>query len=311
VADLVEITSLQNFIRHHGYQSNGSLVTGEINRFPAKCKGASNRSGWCIPFPNGGGVLGDYTTGEKLYWFPEGGGSQIKVSHEQEQRDKEKWCVERRRREVCRVQNSKQIAMEYWARTVELKPSHPYLARKGLTEHFAHQTFNARADSEFIVIPLANFDGELQAIHRIGVAEKNNKRNLKGSVTKNTCCVIGNETTQVFCVCEGWATAISIHLSTGCQVFFGAALHSLMEITQMIRKRWPRKTIVVCADNDERTQGNPGFTVAKKVADQCGVSLAIPPLPGDFDDLRQTRGMSAVRKLVLRGEGQPGPIGVN
>lgn len=316
MADLVEIISLEDFVRHHGYQPIGSLVIGEINRFPAKYKGASNRSGWCIPFPSGGGVLGDYTTGEKLYWFPKGGGFQIKLSHEQERRDQEKWCAEHRRREVDRIRTSKQIATEYWARTVDLNPFHPYIVKKGLAAHFLQQSFNARADDQFIVIPLVDFHGELQAIQRIGMAEKNNKLNLKGSVMKNTFCVIGNETTQVLCVCEGWATAISIHLSTGCKVFFGAALHSLVEITQMVRKRWPHHTIVLCADNDERTQGNPGLTMAKKVADQCGVHLAVPTLPGDFDDMRKSRGVSAVRKLVLREkinavEGRPRTIGVS
>jgi putative DNA primase/helicase len=297
VIDPGNVQTFEDFLRHHGYQPTRGLVIGVINRFPAREKGASNRSGWCMPFPDGGGVLGDYTTGVNLHWSPKKKSNReaLHVSQYPAHDGKK----EDHSLRMDRIDSSKTLAKDYWSRTKELSAFHPYLKRKGLSIHFSQQSFTARADEHFIVIPLVDFNGELQAIQRIGGTEKNNKRNLRGCVTKKTCGTVGKKRTQAVCICEGWATAISIHLSTGCKVFFGAALQNLLPITQMIKQRWPGHTIIVCADNDELTHGNPGLTVAKKTANQCAVHLAIPALPGDFDDMRQAHGMSQVRKLIL------------
>jgi len=68
--------------------------------------------------------------------------------------------------------------------------------------------------------------------------------------------------------------------------------------------------IVICADDDRWTEGNPGLTKAKAAADAYGVRLISPKFkdlsskPTDFNDLHVLKGIEAV-KTQLEKAGRP------
>ncbi|MGR8932424.1 MAG: toprim domain-containing protein, partial [Gammaproteobacteria bacterium] len=94
---------------------------------------------------------------------------------------------------------------------------------------------------------------------------------------------IGQRTDDV-AICEGFATAASIHQDTGWRVYMAFTANNLLAVGRIVREKLPNAAIVFCADNDTHTPGNPGLTKAKEAANAVGGGIAVPPIPGDFND---------------------------
>ncbi|MCD8494042.1 MAG: toprim domain-containing protein [Alphaproteobacteria bacterium] len=109
---------------------------------------------------------------------------------------------------------------------------------------------------------------------------------LSGGRKKGCYFAIGTPSNSL-CIAEGYATAASIYESTGlpCAVAFDAG--NLEAVALALRTKFPEIEITLCADNDANTPGNPGLTKAREAAAACGALLAVPPVPGDFNDLIQ------------------------
>ena len=90
-------------------------------------------------------------------------------------------------------------------------------------------------------------------------------------------------------IAEGYATAASLHLATGyaCLVAFNAG--NLKAVAVMSREKYAKREIILCADNDTETQGNPGRKAASRAARAVGGKLAVCPAhegrATDFNDL--------------------------
>ena len=87
------------------------------------------------------------------------------------------------------------------------------------------------------------------------------------------------------------------------------ALHTAgtyWEVAKAIRELWPQREIIVAADDDAFTDGNPGQTKATAAAKAIRAKLAVPrsgKVIGaiDFNDLAKLEGLSA----VVRGNQMP------
>ena len=51
-------------------------------------------------------------------------------------------------------------------------------------------------------------------------------------------------------------------------------------VARAIRGKFPGLAMVICADNDTETPGNPGLTAATKAAQAVGAALAVPQFGG-------------------------------
>ena len=66
----------------------------------------------------------------------------------------------------------------------------------------------------------------------------------------------------------------------------------------------PDRVLIVCADNDQWTEVNPGFTKATAAAREAKALFAIPSFqdtttkPTDFNDLHRLEGLDAVRRCI-------------
>jgi Uncharacterized protein conserved in bacteria len=88
-----------------------------------------------------------------------------------------------------------------------------------------------------------------------------------------------------------------------CVVAFNT--NNLKEVCCEVRSINPDKEIVICADDDHLTNGNPGLTKAKEAALEIGAGLAIPDFgesrgngETDFNDLQMSKGLEAVKAAV-------------
>jgi hypothetical protein len=78
-----------------------------------------------------------------------------------------------------------------------------------------------------------------------------------------------------------------------------------------ILARWQQRcdsasdaVITIIADNDEKPDrlDNPGVAAATKAARTIGARLAVPPLPGDANDLTAARGSEAIARLIAEAD---------
>jgi putative DNA primase/helicase len=172
---------------------------------------------------------------------------------------------------------------------------HPYLDRKGICSN------GSRVLGELLLVPMMDWDGEIHSVQTI--TSEGEKRFLKGGRLGG--CFhwvrIGEATGPMLYVCEGFATAATVHAATGGKptvVAFCAA--NLLPVAKVLREKIPRAVIVVCADNDAKTPGNPGVTAATKAALEVGGRIVIPYVDGgtDFNDVANVLGIAEAKRQL-------------
>nr|MBP6718150.1 toprim domain-containing protein [Rhodoferax sp.] len=75
---------------------------------------------------------------------------------------------------------------------------------------------------------------------------------------------------------EGYATGASIHECTGHAVAVAFNAGNLEAVAVALRTKYPALKIIIAADDDHQTPGNPGITKAKAAAQTTGATLAVP-----------------------------------
>lgn len=222
--------------------------------------------------------------------------------------------VQRREEAARRHDRARERAARIWAAARPAPADHPYLARKGVQAH------GLRVYRGALVAPARDTAGVLHGLQFIGAS--GTKRFLKGARVQGLCCLVGEpgddacgEPTvtapDVVCVVEGFATGASVRAATGHAVAVAFHAGNLAAVARAIREKHPRARIVVCADDDRDTPGNPGLTHARQAALAVGGLLATPEFgpdrpagASDFNDLHRHCGLSAVLTAV-RGAGVP------
>ncbi|MCC6472179.1 MAG: toprim domain-containing protein [Burkholderiales bacterium] len=162
--------------------------------------------------------------------------------------------------------------------------------------------------------------GVLHGLQFIGAS--GTKRFLMGARVQGLHCLIGEQgddaqgessaaAPDVACLVEGFATGASVHEATGHTVAVGFHAGNLAAVARAIRDTHPQAGIVVCADDDRDTPGNPGLTHERQAALAMGGLVATPDFgpdrpagASDFNDLHRHCALSAVRTAV-RGAGVP------
>ena len=183
--------------------------------------------------------------------------------------------------------------------------SHPYTVRKGI------QTHGARLQGDRLVLPLRDAEGTNHSAQFIGADGE--KRYLTGG-RKAGCYFDIGQPDSVLCVAEGFATGASIHEATGYAVAVAFDAGNLAAVVKALRKKHPDVRLIVCADDDYLTAGNPGIRKATDAALATGALLAVPDFGAyrpekatDFNDLHQCAGLDAVRRCIdaARNPGEP------
>ena len=146
----------------------------------------------------------------------------------------------------------------------------------------------ARLEGNVVVVPL--FD-VLTGQHR-GKQEiypNGRKKFSKGMKKLNAGCFIGDET-DILYVCEGYATAVTVHLSTGQQALFALDAKTLPKTVSQLE----HPQIVIAADHDDE-----GIASAKAT----GKPYALPPNNGDdWWDVYNQQGKPKVKEELKASE---------
>lgn len=109
---------------------------------------------------------------------------------------------------------------------------------------------------------------------------------------------------KVILIAEGYATAATLYEATGHTTVVAFDSGNLLLVSLNIRAMFPDACIVLCADNDQWGDDNPGLASATEAAETVGGLLAVPyfPItttdPTDFNDLLRLEGPQEVREQV-------------
>jgi putative DNA primase/helicase len=190
---------------------------------------------------------------------------------------------------------ARRAAQAQWEHAGPADPDQAYLCRKGV------QPFGIRMDmGATLIIPLVDLDGNIHSIQRI--YEDGTKRFLSGGAKADHFALIGGplESAPAILLCEGWATGATAHAATDLPVVAAMDAGNLVRVAPLVQARFPEATLVILADNDLKPgrDTNPGVAAATAAARATQSLLAIPPIPGDFNDLAAACGIDAVRDAI-------------
>ena len=149
---------------------------------------------------------------------------------------------------------------------------HAYLVKKRVG---AHGIFS---DGFRLLVPMRDIEGKLWNVQHID--PRGNKRFLRGGRVTGTFHRIGRPVDQTLVICEGYATGSTLHESTGHAVSVAFNCNNLKPVAKALRSKYPDARLIVAADNDRHTPGNPGLTKAAEAALAVGGRVAVP----EFDD---------------------------
>ena len=151
-----------------------------------------------------------------------------------------------------------------------------------------------------MVVPLySEAGGELVNVQLID--REGNKRYLPGGQKAGAFHRIAGGALVV--ICEGVATGLSIHHATGATVYCALDAGNLLAVARYvggIEDPLQPSRLIVCADNDAGTPGNPGHTKAMEAVTQAGGIVVLPPEAGDWNDYHQAHGLIATGAEIMR-----------
>ena len=293
-------------IRAAGLIPPDRIEPGKLHRMPGMGKAGSNTAAWCKLFDDGiGGVFGDFSSGFESSWQAE---REAKYSEAEIAAFKARIAEERKQREAEEAQRKAKAqskAAAIWQKAEPAPDDHPYLIRKGIKAN------GAKLHKGSLLIPLRD-GGTIHSLQFIGTDGE--KKFLTDGRIKGCYFSMGNPNgAAALLICEGFATGATIHEATGRPVAIAFNAGNLGAVSKAMRGKFPDLPLIVCADDDIHTEGNPGLTKATEAARSIGGLLAVPDFGSnrpdgatDFNDMAALSGAEAVR-LAIAGliDGEP------
>ena len=298
------IDQFKQAIQAAGLTPPDTIEPGRIHRFPGADKGRGNTAGRCFMFDDmKGGWFADFASGgDQVNWQASGSKPH---SHAESQAERQANIARNKAaNEAYRIEKAQAhavAAVEAEKRFSAAVPctQHPYLTTKGVQPH------GVRLEGDKLLIPMRNTAGKLRSLQTI--APNGDKRFQKGGEVTGCYHAIGKPSNKLI-ITEGYATAASIHEATGQAVALTFNAGNLGAVATALRAKYPALKIIIAADDDYRTAGNPGISAATAAALAVGGFLAVPDFgknvadrpdgATDFNDLHQLAGLAAVKACI-------------
>ena len=272
---------------------------GVIHRFSPSGRRAG-ASAWYVLHSDGvaAGSFGCWREGLQSTWCAKSDNAMTPAERDDHRQRIKAMQLQRDADEAARLAHEADNAGARW-QAAGPAAGHPYLARKDV------QAYGIRQDGQTLLIPLRDTVGNLHSLQTITPdGDKRFKGRMKGCYH-----AIGGKPTDRLIVCEGYATGASIHEATGWPVAVSFNAGNFGPVAVALHKKYPDLLLVLAADDDHQTPGNPGMAAARQAALAVGGLVVVPQFPAgrpdkatDFNDLAAMAGLSAVRACFLEIE---------
>jgi len=256
-------------------------IDGNIHRFSTNGKSGDD-AGWYIFYPDNvtAGAFGCWREGVTVN-FKEDIGRELTAVEQMAVSRRTAEARERRKKEQERKHEMAAETVEsIWASCGSASDDHPYLQKKRVSSHGLRITGDGR-----LIIPMFDMDGQLRSLQYI--RPDGDKKYHSGGEVKGCSYRIGSKQDTIY-ICEGYATAATVHEATGCLVIATFSAGNLINVAKSIRETYGETAnLVIIADNDEPSRNHPNGTgqeLGKQAADAAKARLVIPPERGDAND---------------------------
>lgn len=299
----------KDVMRAEGLQPPDYIEPGKLHRFSTNGVRADT-SGWCKMFEDErGGVFGDWRSGKEQTWQAKHDRPQSPAEREAFRRKVEEDRQRRKQETEQKYRVAADQAAEYWKRCEEAV-THPYLERKGISAHGVRIykgpfSINGTRCDGALVVPIRNKNADLCSLQFI--TADGTKLYLPNG-EKSGCYFSIGKPDGIVHIVEGFATGASVQEATGQAVAVAFDTSGLLPVAQVMREKFSDARLVLCADNDQWTSGNPGVTKARAAAEAVGGLLVIPQFsnleakPTDLNDLHQLCGVDAVKDAICSAQ---------
>jgi putative DNA primase/helicase len=268
---------------------------GALRRFSSNGKGA-DQSGWYVLHDEGdmaAGAFGCWRAGVSRTWCSKDVATFSPTQRATHQRRMRAIAQQREADKAQRQNDAAMAAAIRWEAASTAPTDHPYLIRKSIQAH------GIKAEGEALLIPLRDTTTKLHSLQAVG--PEGDKRFQPGGRVKGCYFAMGKPN-GLLIVCEGFATGASIHEATGHAVACAMNAGNLLEVAQALRVKYPQLRLILAADDDAFSDGNPGLSKACEAAQAVGGDLAKPDFghnrhgdATDFNDLHRLLGLDAVK----------------
>ncbi|MFZ0494146.1 MAG: toprim domain-containing protein [Methylocella sp.] len=279
---------------------------GKLHRFASNGK-PNDDAGWYVFHDDGipAGAFGDWRNGLSETWRADFG---RRLSPQKEAAHRARVEAMRRAREAedaKRKVEAREKAVLIWQAAETAPEDHTYLVKKGI------KAYGLRMHDGALTVPMRD-GAELHSLQFIG--PEDDKRFLTGGRVSGCYLLIGKPG-GTLCIVEGYATGASIHEAAGCAVAVAFNAGNPLLVARTLRANLPALRLIVCADDDASTPGNPGLSKAHEAAQAVGGLLAVPDFGRNrpdgatgFNDLHRRAGFVAGRAGIERaGAVEAGP----
>ena len=212
--------------------------------------------------------------------------------------------------------------------------NHPYFVKKTISNNYG-----LRQDRYGnLLMPLFDVSGKFWSVQRIfkngdkmigallSKAQKQNNEKIyakkrgnfyivtDGTAYDSKTATLSNQILssvgEVF-LCEGFATAVSVHEASGMPTVVGVDVGNLEYVVRGVQEQFPHLHIIIAADNDLKNEKEGSRNIGKEKAFYIknhykNVSICMPvfnaievdSMCSDFNDLRKSRGLAEVKKQL-------------
>lgn len=182
--------------------------------------------------------------------------------------------------------------------------THPYTINKGRLDFGSRVKrgyWHPKGWDDALLIPLYDIDRNITTISAINV---DGSKDLLPNGRKKGCFYpVGKITgASKLVIAEGLATLASVCASTGLPGVMAVDAGNLQHVAVVVRELAPDAEILIVADDDHETPGNPGKTAVISAGKAIGCKMAIPDMGRKADawDVWNEQGPEAVKQMVER-----------
>jgi putative DNA primase/helicase len=286
-------------MRQHGLDPTEEIVAdGSLHRIRWRADKKGSRNGAYVLHVNGhrpAGYFECFKRGIRVTWAADG----ARLSATERKAFAREMAEERKRRQKEERDRHELVAKQAAAileTAQDADPSHPYLQRKGVGPHGLKVDATGR-----LMVPLRDARQKIWSVQTI--APDGTKRFLPGGRKQGLYWPLSAKG-KALVIAEGFATAASIREATGLPVVIAFDGGNLLPVAKAVREKLPLVPIVIAADDDHATSGNPGLTKAREAAELIGAAVAVPAFPEgvergtDFNDLACRCGPQPVAEII-------------
>lgn len=249
------------------------IPDGKLRRYRVEGDKPGSANGWYVlhAHPMLAGAFGSWKTGDSHNWREARGRPPTHQEREQLRQAMQAAQAVRAAEQAAVQEQARAKAERLWSRARPATNAHAYLQRKRVP------AIGVRQLRDMLLIPARDTGGTLHTLQFIG--PDGGKRFLTGGRIAGCYFAMGRPN-GVLLLCEGYATGATLHQATRHAVAVAFNCGNLRAVALALRAKFPTLRIVVCADNDTRTPGNPGVTRAQEAAQAVGGAVVIPSFAG-------------------------------